>query len=63
MRRFPPPWTIERIPCCFIVKDADGQSLAYVYFDNRHIVNTLTEDEARRLAVNIAKLPKLVEKK
>jgi hypothetical protein len=28
MRRFPPPWTIEKIPGCFIVKDADGQSLA-----------------------------------
>jgi hypothetical protein len=34
---------------------ANSQSLAYVY--SRQIVNTLTEDEARRIAVNIAKLP------
>jgi hypothetical protein len=39
---------MRRIP--FIVKDANGQSLAYVYADNRQVVNTLTEDEARRIA-------------
>jgi hypothetical protein len=27
MRRFPPPWTVEKISGRFIVKDADGQSL------------------------------------
>jgi hypothetical protein len=38
-RRFPPPWTIDEYnDACFIVKDADGQALAYVYF----------EDEPRR---------------
>jgi hypothetical protein len=30
-RRFPPPWTAERIPGGYVVKDATGQSLAYVY--------------------------------
>jgi hypothetical protein len=30
--RFPPPWTIEDIGACFIVKDKNGQALAYVYF-------------------------------
>jgi len=29
--RFPPPWTVERIPGGYKVKDANGQSLAYVY--------------------------------
>jgi len=29
-RRFPPPWTVEERPACFIVKDADGQELAFV---------------------------------
>ena len=34
MRRFPPPWTIEENNnACFIVKDATGQALAYVYFE------------------------------
>ena len=46
MRRFPPPWTVEKIPGGFVVKDANGQQLAHVYADNRKIVNTLTEDEA-----------------
>jgi hypothetical protein len=31
LRRFPPPWTIEKIAGGFVVKDANGQSLAYVY--------------------------------
>ena len=46
MRGFPPPWTVEKIPAGFIVKDANGQQLAHVNADNRKIVNTLTEDEA-----------------
>jgi hypothetical protein len=33
-RRFPPPWTIEESNACFIVCDADGQALAYVYFED-----------------------------
>lgn len=30
-RGFPPPWTAERISGGFVVKDATGQALAYVY--------------------------------
>ncbi len=34
-RRFPPPWSIEEHNnACFIVKDADSQTLAYVYFED-----------------------------
>ena len=33
-RRFPPPWTAEVTPNYFIVRDADGQQLAYVYYEN-----------------------------
>jgi len=48
------------------VIDANGQSLAYVYdhADKRDadIANGLTLDEARRIASNIAKLPKLLSK-
>jgi hypothetical protein len=33
-RRFPPPWTAELTPNCFIVRDADGQQLAYVYYES-----------------------------
>ena len=44
-RRFPPPWSVEGTDACFIVRDANGQALAYVYF----------EDEPGRRAA--AKLP------
>ena len=61
-----PPWTIEQIPGGFKVIDANGQSLAYVYSrDNDSdalISNVLTTDEARRIASNIAKLPRLLKK-
>jgi hypothetical protein len=29
-RRFPPPWSIEDIGACFVVKDSSGQKLACV---------------------------------
>jgi hypothetical protein len=38
-RRFPPPWSIEEREESFIVKDANGQQIAYLYF----------EDEPQRL--------------
>jgi hypothetical protein len=66
MRRFPAPWTVEKIPGGLKVVDANGQSLAYVYSrettDAAHIAKVLTEDEARRIAANIAKLPALLSK-
>jgi|SRR6516225_1780738 hypothetical protein len=33
-RRFPPPWSIEELEACFVVRDHDGQKLAYVYFED-----------------------------
>jgi hypothetical protein len=52
MRRFPLPWTVEKIPGGFKVIDANGQSLAYVYSrenaSDAHMAKVLTEDEARR---------------
>jgi hypothetical protein len=60
-RRFPLPWSVEELPACFVVRDHNGQQLAYVYFEDepgrRLAAKLLTKDEARRIAVNIAKLP------
>jgi hypothetical protein len=65
MRRFLPPWTVEQIPGGYKVKDANGQSLAYVYGRetkaDAETAHVLTLDEARRIASNIAKLPDLLE--
>ena len=63
-RRFPAPWKVEKIAGGFKVIDANGQSLAYVYSretkDAANIAGVLTEDEARRIAAHIAKLPVLL---
>jgi len=60
-RRFPPPWTAEVTPNCFVVRDANGQALSHVYYENepgrRSAAKLLSKDEARRIAANITKLP------
>jgi hypothetical protein len=35
-RRFPAPWSVEELDegPCFVVRDHDGQQLAYVYFED-----------------------------
>jgi hypothetical protein len=34
VRRFPPPWSAEEGHNYFVVRDREGQQLAYVHFDN-----------------------------
>ena len=65
-RAFPSPWIVEENnDPCLIVSDANGQKLAYVYFEEDHpgrqsTAKLLTRAEARRIAVNLARLPDLL---
>jgi hypothetical protein len=52
-RRFPSPWTLDEAnDACFIVRDHNGQALAYVYFEDepgrQTAAKLLSKDEARR---------------
>jgi hypothetical protein len=52
-RRFPPPWRAEPIPGGYVVRDANSTEAQ---------AKMLTKEEARRIAINIARLPELLGK-
>lgn len=64
VRRFPAPWYADKISGGYVVRDANGQALAYVYaratMAEATQAKTLTTDEARRIATNIVRLPALL---
>jgi hypothetical protein len=59
--RFPAPWKFFELETAFVIRDAAGSDIAFVYFDREPTPSLRpTHDQARRIAENIAKLPVLI---
>ncbi|MFZ5624438.1 MAG: hypothetical protein ACOY71_08390 [Gemmatimonadota bacterium] len=63
--RLPPPWTVHHNEDSYWVEDATGQKIVFIYYRRQSVVGTdrgvrLSPDLARRVAVNIARLPDLL---
>jgi hypothetical protein len=75
-RRLPPPWHAEKFSGGYLVRDANGFAVAYVYGRSTEAeaieakqmtmeaieAKQMTMDEARRVASNIAKLPDMLKR-
>lgn len=62
---FPTPWTVHHNDDAWWIEAANGKRFAFTYVRDPPITGTgqesyHTHDEARRLTVNFAKLPKLL---
>lgn len=65
--RIPAPWTYRLFgEGVYVVEDANEVRVAWVHYVTREVIGTnadgLSEDQARRVAANIARLPELTRK-
>jgi DNA-binding response OmpR family regulator len=60
-----PPWSVEEQAAGFVVRDANSEVFATVYYEQdpvrRATTKLPTKDEARRIAMQFAKLPELLD--
>ena len=65
-RRLPASWHADKFSGGYVVRDADGFAVAYVYgrlTETEAIeAKQMTMDEARRIASNIAKLTDMLKR-
>jgi hypothetical protein len=62
--RFPPPWVVEPLPECWVVKDANNFPITWFHFATDKLIGTradrMTRAQAYAMAVNFARLPELL---
>jgi hypothetical protein len=63
-RRHPAPWKVEEGTESYAVLDANGEKLAFVYFEDepqrRMTMKRMTRDDAWQLARAITRIPALL---
>jgi hypothetical protein len=65
-RRYPPPWRIQENDESYIVMDASGQRLAFIYFEDEPVrqssMKRISKDDAWQLARAIVRIPGLLQR-
>jgi hypothetical protein len=65
-RRFPAPWKVEARRESYVVTDALGQHIAYVYFQDeaarQEVPVRLSKDDAQRIARAITQVSALLRR-
>jgi K+/H+ antiporter YhaU regulatory subunit KhtT len=65
-RLLPAPWYADKFSGGYVVRDANGFAVAYVYGSSTEAeamkAKQMTMDEARRVASNMAKLPDVLKR-